>query len=1349
MSVGKNPIGNMIIKVDLNTTGFNKSMTGLRRQLKSVNTELRANLSQFDRSERSVKKYQTHIDGLTKRHQVQEKAVEQARKEYEKMVEQYGEGSAKAEASAIKLNEQIALYQETGRELKGVTAEFKEFQKQQEVQSSNWYKAGSALDDFGSKLQALSGKMQSAGSNLTKYVTTPIAGLVSTVTGLGFKRAMDLEQVDFMLNNILKSESKAKDVMDKVTDLVTDTSFGLAEVADPVALMMANNAKQDNALLYANVGMELSAMKNDDQLLQQIAGVYQKALSSGKIDGTMINQFSDAGIDILSVLGNLWGIEKEDVRKRIQEDGLDIQNVLNELSNGILEGTNGLHGSTISAGGMIEKSGETLKGKWKNFWASISQVGERMVTEYGIFDNVKTLLDQGREFFRNSDDLLKPVFIGMATVLEKVVGSTMKLVEWFSKLDSNTKGMIGSMIGIAGVIGPILLGLSAVAGVVAKVSTNLGGLFKWIANKKVFGLFGKGATKGAKGVGFFGRIVTGLTNPLGIAITVVTLLTTAFIVAYNKSETFRNFIHKLGDKLKEVFGKIKDTIQPAIDAVVGFFNEIKEKIQQFINDEGEQIIEAFQNIGFVIAVVSSAIWTAVKWTFDKILKIVNFVMPAIELIIGMVWGSIKDLITGALNVIMGAVKIFSGLFTGDFSKMWEGVKQLFFGAIQAVWGYINLLLVGRILKIAGSFVKLFVGSIRGMWTKVSNVFSTTINKVFGFVKNGFTKIFNTVKNINTTIRTTISNIWQAILSRIKNIVLNLFNSIKNRFMNIFTNVRSITSNLRTELVNIWNTIKTRVTNIVSNLWNSVKNTFTRLKNGVDNLTSNARNGIVGQWNRIKTSVTNLANGMWNAVKKTFDRMVNGAKKLPSRIATGIKNSASKTSNAVKSMGNKMLSALEKPINGMIGGVNWVTDKLGVKKNIKKVNLPRFAKGTPPKGHKGGLAIVGEEGEELVKLPDGSSFLTPSGDTMIDLPKGTHVIPHKPTMNILKSGIPHFAKGTGLWESIKSGLSKVKEAVSDVWEYATNPSKLVTKITKDLGIGKIVGFAKDLASAGWSYVKTKPTNYIKGLFSQSGGGGKPAFGWQITSPYGYRTHPISGGRKLHGGVDFGAPMGTPIPSTTGGKVSFASSGWNGGFGNLVKVKQGIMEYFYAHMSKILVKAGQSVKKGDILGLVGSTGASTGAHLHYEARRNGVRIDPMKLKGFKTGGLIKKKQLAWLGEEGQEMVIPLSKNRRTDAMKLLALTGKMLGADDGEGGSLLPHQLPNVEQKGNSNNKELIKLLLEQNAYLRRSNELLVKLVNKDTDVYLDSDKVGKGVQKSVNKITDTQTKMQLQMAGYKV
>lgn len=122
--------------------------------------------------------------------------------------------------------------------------------------------------------------------------------------------------------------------------------------------------------------------------------------------------------------------------------------------------------------------------------------------------------------------------------------------------------------------------------------------------------------------------------------------------------------------------------------------------------------------------------------------------------------------------------------------------------------------------------------------------------------------------------------------------------------------------------------------------------------------------------------------------------------------------------------------------------------------------------------------------------------------------------------------------------------------------------------------------------------------------------------RISSEYGYRTNPVTGVYKLHGGIDFAAPAGTPIYAAAGGYVSVA--GWSsGGYGNYVVIYHGTMNdgkaysTLYGHMSRIAAKQGTYVKQGDIIGYVGSTGNSTGNHLHLEVwqgKSNAGRVNP---------------------------------------------------------------------------------------------------------------------------------------------
>ncbi len=132
---------------------------------------------------------------------------------------------------------------------------------------------------------------------------------------------------------------------------------------------------------------------------------------------------------------------------------------------------------------------------------------------------------------------------------------------------------------------------------------------------------------------------------------------------------------------------------------------------------------------------------------------------------------------------------------------------------------------------------------------------------------------------------------------------------------------------------------------------------------------------------------------------------------------------------------------------------------------------------------------------------------------------------------------------------------------------------------------------------------KNTKYAGGVMKW------PTAGYtRISSPFGYRIHPIYKVKKMHSGIDIDAPSGATIAAANSGKVILA--GWNGGYGNCVIIDHGDgIATLYGHQSKILVSVGDKVGKGDTIGKVGSTGLSTGPHLHFEVRKDGKAINPM--------------------------------------------------------------------------------------------------------------------------------------------
>ena len=156
---------------------------------------------------------------------------------------------------------------------------------------------------------------------------------------------------------------------------------------------------------------------------------------------------------------------------------------------------------------------------------------------------------------------------------------------------------------------------------------------------------------------------------------------------------------------------------------------------------------------------------------------------------------------------------------------------------------------------------------------------------------------------------------------------------------------------------------------------------------------------------------------------------------------------------------------------------------------------------------------------------------------------------------------------------------------------------------------------------------------------------PINGARLSSSYGMRMHPIDGFNKMHRGTDFAAPKGTPIMASGNGIVKKA--GWCGGGGNCVKIKHNsTYQTVYAHMSKFArgIKAGVRVKQGQTIGYVGSTGKSTGPHLHYEVIVNGKKVNSQKLK-LPSGKILK----------GEERKLFETKKIKLDVLKSEKILG----------------------------------------------------------------------------------------------
>ncbi|HEY5528422.1 MAG TPA: peptidoglycan DD-metalloendopeptidase family protein [Thermoleophilia bacterium] len=196
----------------------------------------------------------------------------------------------------------------------------------------------------------------------------------------------------------------------------------------------------------------------------------------------------------------------------------------------------------------------------------------------------------------------------------------------------------------------------------------------------------------------------------------------------------------------------------------------------------------------------------------------------------------------------------------------------------------------------------------------------------------------------------------------------------------------------------------------------------------------------------------------------------------------------------------------------------------------------------------------------------------------------------------------------------------KSTTTQLKALATQRQNAVNNLESARGAKQKIVRKAEADKAAWSKQEDQlqsDSDQITALLKKIAGSGTAPHGngvlaWpvngNVTSGFGYRMHPIFHVMKMHTGVDISAGMGTPIKAAAAGTVIFA--GWRGGYGQAVIISHGNgLATLYAHQSKLLVSVGDKVKRGEVIGKVGSTGYSTGPHLHFEVRVGGNPVDPM--------------------------------------------------------------------------------------------------------------------------------------------
>lgn len=711
--------------------------------------------------------------------------------------------------------------------------------------------------------------------------------------------------------------------------------------------------------------------------------------------------------------------------------------------------------------------------------------------------------------------------------------------------------------------------------------------------------------------------------------------------------TIMQAVRNIGSVVKTVFNAMYAVIKFVMPAIKAIVDNAWSGIKQIIKGALNIILGTVKVFSGLLTGNFKVVWSGIKQIFRG----------AIGIIVGVVR-------TSFVGTIISLIVKFSGNIRKHISNMWKAVRGFFVNSITGIYNWTKnkfTQLYSTIRSIFNNVSKF----LRNIWTSIKNFIVKTATNIWTQVKNKFNGLYKSVRSIFNSISKFSRNLWTNLKNAVTKIAQRFWTNIKNNFTGLYKTTRNIFNNLSKFSRNLWTALKNSITKTAQSLWTNVKNKFTGMWKSVKGLLNRLRNFSRDAWNGIKNKTTDLVNGTKKNVVNGFKSMWEGGKKWINKLGSFISNAKAGFQKKAKSLGLSAANGAISGLNKMIGGINKISKAITDKNLIKKIPTLSTGTGdgavstnsqgqlTSPttaivndKGPGNGTGINGHQ--EIIQRSDGSMYAPQGRNVMLGLGKGDSVISGKDTQLMQRMGmIPRFSTGTiprlskatkkKNWlgdlasstgdvagkfgadvtktahsavdtgkktveagvSAAKSGASYLGDKIGDVWDYVKNPGKLVEKMLGGISFGgKNANATMRMAGGAFSKIKKSLVKKVKLWFEEEsiseGGGYNPFTSWTKTPGRGW----TAGG---HAGIDYAMPTGTKIPSPIDGKVIKAWQSPYGG-GNETQVYDGAKyTHIFMHQSKQIAKQGQNIKQGETIGLVGSTGNSSGPHLHWQINK----------------------------------------------------------------------------------------------------------------------------------------------------
>lgn len=1380
-------LAGLTIGMDMETAGIERSVTSIKRSFRGLESSVKTSTNNMRYGERTVENYKSNIETLSGSIEKQEKNVSDLGKQYESLSDEQKQ-SVKGVNLAREYNKQADELNRMNHMMDNYRSELKQIEGENTV----WYKAGQQLQDYGSGLKDVGGKMQGIGSSMTNKITKPAgfaAGAVGgIVTAFGWERLSSLDTAQAQLRGLGYDTEEVGEISDTVTDAIDGGMTTMAEGTKIAAGAMAAGVEEGKDL-ERYIKLVGDAAVGANRPVEEMSMIFNRVQGEGKLmtrELNMIEQsmpgFSQAMADNIAD-GSLSAFKEMVTNGEVGSD--EFLDVMEDFS-----------------GGMAEEYSKTWSGMVENTKAYIGQIGEAFLQ--GVFEDSKKSLADFIDLLKSDSVKQKATEMGETArdVFSNMKDAIVGVVEWYTNLDDWQKTLVKRLGLMAIAAGPVIETLGKMASGTGTLMDVVGGLSKSIGLEGGAGLVGAmgGLTKaGVVGLAIAG--VGGLTygiyelNKRTKEAKEVNLDNAESLIEQtNELDSSKDAFEKLSDKAKlsnselaemyDLNKRISESNNPGeIKELEERYKELAEKsglskdeiknlfsanddiieqaptVEQSISEHGNAFAKNTEEVEKYLQSLYEASEAELEGERTKLLNeeeeirkdinqlqknynaeeaqlqemLENKNLSEAELL------EKKDRLVQAINQetegtqrhtelnkeLNGINELLKGDADEKILKQTELVQEARKDKEQAEGKlekldqqneqYMNLRLkqVGineegeKGLEKLDSQLEKNRKDIEDLETKkqkngeLNEKDQERLDKLKGQVKeheNAKEKIFEETglyNNLNSLIDDQLGKQDKGIQKDVKSFLKK--NDIKDTEGDIYKQLVNQNSKYDDQIAK------------AKEEHNKGKLNNTEYRKQVDKLENK------------KSKNTNILDQLLkmigfnkderNEIIKGNDNLSTRNTRLDSnntRTRKGIGLEEDRTFEAGKDVDKKININPSRDIDDFNADVGMSKDKkirlmanpVGSKFNIPL--LKGYAQGTGSKGHPGGLAQVNDgtgsnAGQEIIQTPSGQTGMLKGKNVVADLPRGSHVWSAKQSKTIL-GNLPQYAKGTGASvQAMFKGVTKKGLAL-------ITAAKVGSAAAGAVGMNGLSGITSSLLPIIGKNLTTNIDNtadYFGGSESSPSGSGVERWRGQVTKAL--AKNGLSTSKAMQDKVL------RQIKTESGGneKITQSSSvvDVNTLAGNPARgLMQTIPQTFHANKHK---------GHGDIYNGYDNLLAA----LRYAKGRYGKNL------GHLGTGIGYKQGTNYVPQDGPAMlhkgeaVIPREFNqpaKRTGATKLLALVGKQLQKED------------KSEQRQTHTDAAQLEALQQQTSVLQQQNNLLMQILQKDNNVYLDGDDITNNV-----------------------